>query len=248
MKKLLVLLILFWFSCASAAELSKEAFLEKAPHLKKLLESANGLATFEGFKDIGSLYEVIIKTPDGKKVAYVTKDFNYLILGSIYNKEAKNLTKERVEDLNKIDLSTIPLNEALIQKFGNGEKKVVVFVDPFCPHCKNLINHLKTKTNYTLYMFLFPLGEKNKETALKILCSDKAPVEAYLEADKLEKTCDQAKDKLDKHLALALQLNLRGTPFVILGDGRNFYGANLQMLDEYLGETKATSETKTEKK
>lgn len=241
MKKflLLILSVFLSFSLVLASQLSKEEFLKKAPHLKKLLDEVGGSSAFEEFKDIGSLYEVIVKTPGGKKVAYITKDFNYLILGSLYDKEAKNVTQERVKELNKIDISTLPLSDALIYKVGNGNKKVIVFVDPYCPHCKKLINHLKTKSDYTLYMYILPLNEKSKETSLKIFCTDKSPIEAYLEAEKLEKTCDTAKEKLEKHIVLAQKFNLHGTPFVILGDGSNFYGANLQILDEYFSKTES---------
>lgn len=235
MNKILMVffLTLMCFSFGFASQLSKENFLEKSPHLRKLLESGGSFVSFDNFKDIGPLYEVIIKTPDGKKVVYITKDFDYLILGSLYDKEAKNVTQERVKELNKIDISTLPLSDALIYKVGNGDRKIIVFVDPFCPHCKKIINHLKTKSDYSLYMYIFPLNDKSKETSLKIFCTDKSAVDAYLEAEKLEKTCDTAKEKLEKHINLAQKFNLRATPFVILGDGSNFYGANLQLIDEY---------------
>lgn len=236
MRKFLVsiLTIFFWVSLCMGSKLTKEEFLNRSPHLKKLLETAGGSAFLEKFKDVGPLYEVIIKTSSGKRVVYITKDFKYLILGSLFDKNAQNITKEREKELNKIEISQLPLNEALVQKGGNGEKKVILFVDPYCPHCKNLVNYLKTKENYTLYLYLFPLSDKSKETSLKILCSDKAPIESYLEAEKLEKTCDGAKEKLEKHIALAQKFNLHGTPFVILGDGSNFYGSNLEKIEEYL--------------
>ncbi|MEO0280519.1 MAG: DsbC family protein, partial [candidate division WOR-3 bacterium] len=230
---LFLLFLLLGFSWSALAKMSKEEFLKKSPHLMKLIETSGGLASFEGFKDIGPLYEVIIKTVDGKKIAYITKDFKYLIIGSLYDKDIKNITQEKVRELNKIDITKLPLNEALIYKAGNGTKKIIVFVDPFCPHCKNLINYLKTQNDYTLYMYLFPLNEKSKEVALKIFCSNEPIIDAYLNATKLENPCEDADKKLEAHLNVAKSLNVRATPFVILGDGLNFYGMNQQMLEEF---------------
>lgn len=233
MKRLffVAVLLLFLYS-NSVLAMSNEEFLNKSPHIKKLLDASGGTASFESFKDIGVFYEVIIKTMDGKKVAYVTKDFNYLILGTLFDREGINLTQQKVKEINKIDISKLPLNDALVHKVGNGSKKIIAFVDPFCPHCKTLINYLKNKNDYTLYMFLFPLNEKSAETSMKIFCSEK-PLDAYLDASKLEKTCEGADVTLDKHMYVVRNLNLRATPFVILEDGSNFYGFNQKELDEF---------------
>lgn len=234
MKRLFFVVFSFVFllSYSVFASMSNEEFLNKSPHVKKLLDASDGKANLESFKDIGVFYEVVIKTLDGKKIAYVTKDFNYLIIGSLFDKDGKNLTQQKVKEINKIDISKLPLNDALVHKAGNGSKKIIAFVDPFCPHCKTLINFLKSKTDYTLYMYLFPLNEKSAEVSLKIFCSDK-PVDAYLNAANLEKTCEGADVKLDKHMYVVRHLNLRATPFVILEDGSNFYGVEKQTLEEF---------------
>lgn len=217
-----------------------DELLRQAPQLKKIIESSGGKMSAESYRDLGSVYEIVIKTQQGRTLAYLTKDFHYLLFGSVYDKEGKNLTQMRIMELNRINFSNLNLADALTYQEGNGQKRIVVFLDPFCPHCKNLIEYLKTKKDYTLYMFLIPLSEKSKEPIQRIICSKGSPIDAYLNFSKLEaKECGtEVSKKADLHIKLAQDLNVRGTPFVILQDGINFYGFNQALLESFFGSKK----------
>lgn len=217
------------------AQITSEELLTLAPQLKKFIESQGGKVSLESHRDLGSLYEVVIKTPQGRIVGYVTRDFSYLFFGSLFDREGKNITQARTMELNRINLSQLNLADALFQKEGSGEKKIILFLDPFCPHCKSLVEYLKQKKDYAVYIFLLPLSDKSREAVLKILCSKLPPMEAYLNFSALEtKDCaPEASRKLDTHIKVGLDLNVRGTPFVILQDGTNFYGFNRPLLEEY---------------
>jgi len=108
-------------------------------------------------RDLGSLREYVIEKNSRKMIVYETKDGKYLIIGAILDaKSGKNLTKERYKEINKVDFSKIPLEEALHLKFGKGGKKLVMVSDPDCPFCRRAHRYLKEK-NVDLYVFLFPL-------------------------------------------------------------------------------------------
>jgi thiol:disulfide interchange protein DsbC len=130
---------------SALAGITKEELLKRALQLKKSLESVPEKVSIEAVNEMDSFYEVVLKIRSQKKILYLTKDFKYMILGSLIDKDNKNITQERLKELNKIDISTLPLKDALTYKVGNGTKKIVVFVDPFCPHCKGLINYLKDR-------------------------------------------------------------------------------------------------------
>ena len=69
----------------------------------------------------------------GKKKGLVYVDFSkkYLILGSLISiKERKNLTQERFTELNKVDVSQIPLGDALVMGDPQAKIRVIVFHDP----------------------------------------------------------------------------------------------------------------------
>jgi len=187
-----LIIAVFVFSKLGFTTMTKEKLLESAPQLKKSLESAREEVSIEAVNEMDSFYEVVLKVRGEKKILYLTKDFKYMILGSLIDRDNKNITKERLKELNKIDISTLPLKDALVYKNGNGTKKIVVFVDPFCPHCKNLINYLKQQKDFTLYMFIFPLSQKSEEAGIKILCSPN-PLDAYLNPENLKETCEEGR-------------------------------------------------------
>jgi thiol:disulfide interchange protein DsbC len=222
---------------SALAEITKEELLKSAPQLKKSLESVPEKVSIEAVNEMDNFYEVVLKIRGQKKILYFTKDFKYMILGSLIDKDNKNITQERLKELNKIDISTLPLKDALTYKVGNGTKKIVVFVDPFCPHCKGLINYLKEQKDFTLYMFVFPLSQKSEEAGKKIICSSN-PIEAYLNPDNVKESCKEGESKLFLHSELARSLYLTGTPFVILEDGTNFFGFNKELLDKFFAQKK----------
>jgi len=234
MKKLILFLIIvsLIFLNSAFAGITKNILLEKAPQLKKSLESVPEKVSIEAVNEMDDFYEVVLKVRGRKKILYLTKDFKYMILGSLINKNNKNITRERLKELNKIDISKLPLKNALIYKVGNGTKKIVVFVDPFCPHCKSLIKYLKKQKDFTLYMFIFPLSQRSEEVGKKIICSAN-PIKAYLNPDSIKKSCKDGEDKIVLYSKLGRSLYIIGTPFIILEDGTNFYGFNKKLLEQY---------------
>jgi thiol:disulfide interchange protein DsbC len=192
-------------------------------------------------KDLGNVYEVVAAPPGNEKqVFYVTKDGNYVIFGGqMFDKEKSNLTKERQEQINKVDVSKLPLQEAIIIKKGNGSKKLIEFTDIDCPYCRKASEWLKTQTDYTLYVFLFPLPmHPNAELkSVKILC-DKNPATAFdlaqtdkeLTADK----CETGEKILQKHKAVAAEIGVSGTPLFISGEGTRWSGFAQKAMETYL--------------
>ncbi|HAM52231.1 MAG TPA: hypothetical protein DCP92_16635 [Nitrospiraceae bacterium] len=78
-----------------------------------------------------SLWEVDIETNGKKGLTYIDFSKKYLISGSIFTfQEKKNLTKERFEELTKVDPSKIPLDDALVMGDKNAKYKLIVFDDP----------------------------------------------------------------------------------------------------------------------
>ncbi len=126
-------------------------------------------------RDLGSIFEVVIREPSrGKQVYYVTKDGKYLLAGgNLFDGDKVNITLKRREEVTKIDVSKLPLKDALVVKKGNGAKKLVMFNDVDCPYCRKAYDWLKNQTNYTLYIFFFPLDmhPKSPEKTVQVFCS-----------------------------------------------------------------------------
>lgn len=106
----------------------------------------------KGFRDIS---QIVIQFPDGRKeVGYITKDNKYLIIGNVIDaKTGENITAKKYRELDKVDVSKVPLDEAVKLKFGKGTKKLIMVADPDCPFCKKAYQYLKTKMLKFIYSY-----------------------------------------------------------------------------------------------
>ena len=235
-RALLVLLLLALASPLHAADLV--AKVKALPIVKSIFADQ---VSVEAVKDLGNLYEVVASMPGrDKQIVYITKDGSYMLTGgSLVNKDKVNLTKDRYDEVNKVDVSKLPLKDAIVVKKGSGAKPLYLITDVDCPYCKKAYDWLKTQTDYTLYVFLFPLDmhPNATEKSIKILCDsnpeaalDLAHADKPLTVDK----CESGEKMLQKHKALATQLGVSGTPLIILGNGIKMSGFNQKALEGYL--------------
>ncbi|MDA8087684.1 MAG: hypothetical protein M0Z75_13380 [Nitrospiraceae bacterium] len=80
---------------------------------------------------VGGLWEVTFEFMGKKSVIYVDYAKKHLIQGSIIDIKTKaDITSERMSQLNKVDVSKIPLSDALILGKANAPIRVIVFDDP----------------------------------------------------------------------------------------------------------------------
>jgi thiol:disulfide interchange protein DsbC len=80
---------------------------------------------------IKGLWEIAIETKGKKGILYLDFSKNYAIFGSILDLKTKaNLTQERYIEINKVDVSKIPLDDALVMGDKDAKYRVIVFDDP----------------------------------------------------------------------------------------------------------------------
>lgn len=80
---------------------------------------------------VAGIWEVVIETGGRKMPVYVHFSKNHLISGEIFDiKEKKSLTRERMADINRVDVSQIPLADALVMGEKDAKHRVIVFDDP----------------------------------------------------------------------------------------------------------------------
>ncbi len=191
-------------------------------------------------RDLGSLFELVVKGPAGNEIYYVTKDGAYLIAGGIIiNGDKVNLTQKRREEVDRVDVSKLPLKDAIVIKRGNGAKKLIMFNDVDCPYCRKAYDWLKGQTNYTLYMFFFPLDmhPKSPEKSVQVFCSkDQETALENAQSDKEidSQKCEAGEKMLASHRAIAGEIGIRGTPLFITDTGARISGLNSAELEKYL--------------
>lgn len=109
----------------------------------------------------------------GNEIRYTDPTGTYLIEGELIDLKAKkNLTEERVTQLNRIDFASLPLKDALVWKTGTGKRRIAVFADPNCGYCKRFEKGLQDMKDVTVYTFLIPiLGGDSPDKSRAIWCA-----------------------------------------------------------------------------
>ena len=168
---------------------------------------------------------------DGQ-VYYVTDDGRYILAGQLIDvRISRNLTQERLDQINAIPFDSLPLAWAVKRVKGNGARKLAIFEDPDCPYCKTLEQELKAIDNLTIYVFLFPIDELHPAAAEKsraVWCA-KDRVKAWDEVMRTGVVAPAPGTDCDNPIAkiagFANQHRISSTPTLILTDGRRMVGA-----------------------
>lgn len=78
-----------------------------------------------------SFWEVDVDSGGKKSLIYIDVTKKFMFYGSLINiQDKRDLTKERLADLTKVDVSKVPLNDALVLGDKTAKNKVIVFDDP----------------------------------------------------------------------------------------------------------------------
>ncbi len=125
----------------------------------------------------------------------------------------------------KVDVSKIPLDEAILLGRKDAAKKVIVFSDPDCPYCRELHKVIKqilsTRSDIAFEIILnpLPIHRDAYKKAQAIQCSRSAEMldDAFSGKTIPEPTCPA--DQIEKNKALAKSLDFNGTPTLVRDDG-----------------------------
>jgi thiol:disulfide interchange protein DsbC len=80
---------------------------------------------------VEGLWEVVVEMKGRKSIIYIDEQRKNIILGSIIDLQTRrNITKEKYDEINRIDISQIPLDDALIMGNPKAKHRVIVFDDP----------------------------------------------------------------------------------------------------------------------
>lgn len=173
--------------------------------------------------EIPNLYEVHV----GAKVFYATEDGKYLIDGPLISTQYKtNITAARVGRLNKVDVSTLPLADAIKSVKGDGSRVIYMFSDPLCTFCKKQDSELAKLDNVTIYTFVVGvLGSESILRAKSILCSkDRLSSWTKTMSGVAIESGNCSSHQLERNQQLFRQLKMSGTPTFIFSNGERFSG------------------------
>ena len=209
---------------AAPASTSRQADTAKLERIRTAVGKAFDVdVTKVQATDYANLYEVQL----GNNIVYTNENAEFVLAGNLVDaKTRRDITTERVEEISKVDFSTLPLTQAFKQVKGNGARKMAVFEDPNCGYCKKLHQELKTLDNVTVYTFLFPILSPDSVTkATNVWC---AKDQATVWTDWMSKgtvpaeaTCETP---IEKNLELGRKLAVQGTPAIFFESGNRING------------------------
>lgn len=197
---------------------------------------------------VAGIYEVVM----GKDVAYTDATGKVFMFGNLIDMESqRNMTQERKNELNKIDVATLDTKNAIKTVRGKGSRVLYVFSDPECGFCKRLEPSLKTLDDVTIYMFPYAmLSERSMASAKAIWCSKdraKAWEDHMTNKPVLMQECDTS--ALQANVQLGRRLGVNGTPTMFNGAGVQLAGAlPVDQIARFVEEGAAAKASKSEAK
>ena len=212
--------------CSKCHTLKKEeaaAFLKSFDPKIKVLQIRTGPVKY--------LWEIDYEVNGKKGLVYIDFPKKHLFSGNLIDlRDKKNLTQYSLAEINKINSSQIPLQDAIILGRKNAKHKIIVFTDPDCPFCAKLHHEMnkvvRERKDIAFYIKMFPLkihpGAYEKAKAIVCERSLKLLEDAY---DKKPLPAPKCKTSVvDDNIKLAEKLGITGDPTVVLPDGRIFTG------------------------
>ncbi len=80
---------------------------------------------------VKGFWEVYLESGGKKTLIYVDFSKKYFMSGSLFSiREKKNVTQERLSNLHRVDVSQIPLEDALVMGDPKANTRIIAFDDP----------------------------------------------------------------------------------------------------------------------
>lgn len=195
---------------------------------------------------VTGFYEVILG--EGVSYVFITADtlekldlineknrdayFQHWIFGGVFYdmKNQIDLTAPMKKLAQMVDVSKLPVENAITREVGKAENTLFVFTDPRCPFCKKLEAELVKLENVRIHTFLTPLTSLHpdaKEVSARILCAkDKAKAfEDFMLKGKEISEPAQCQTTLEANERLMTELVIKGTPTIFFENGERATGA-----------------------
>lgn len=212
-------------SCAACHTLTRE---EAASLLKGMADNVVGVlpGPFQGTWEVDASL--------GGKVYPLYLDYSrkFLFQGQFLRlSDRENISRLRFEELNRADTSSIPLKDAIVLGNASSKRRIIVLTDPSCPYCVKLHGAIKEAIakdpQAAFFIMPYPRNPADKATYSKCLAavcdkSGKILDDAFTGKAVPAPACQST--AVDETIRLAERLQARGTPTLVLPDGRVLSG------------------------
>ncbi len=188
-------------------------------------------------------YGGLLEVTGGGEIFYTDEKTTFILLGSLLDtKTRENITEARLRKISAISFDSLPLESAIKIVRGNGSRRIAIFEDPNCGYCKRFEAELAKVTDFTMYVFLYPILSPESTTKSKAVWC--APDRAKAWLDLMLKDAAPANDgkcetPIDKVVVFGREKRITGTPTIFFEDGERVPGAMpMAMFEKRLAEAK----------
>ena len=176
---------------------------------------------------VDGVYELVSEG----QIYYINKDANFLLTGNMIDLETEqNLTELRLGGLHMDLLADIEESNMLIYEPEEpSDRSITIFTDISCGYCRLLHEQIDTllDAGVRVRYLMFPragLGSPGHQALESVWCADNpqsAMTVAKAGGQVDELSCD---NPIEKHVEVAQQVGLRGTPLIYLDTGERVHG------------------------
>lgn len=178
---------------------------------------------------------------DEGTIMFVSDNGRFAIVGElvdVWQAKTLNSMTDIQDAIEKVNLREhgIEIERLNVVSVGTGPKEVVVFVDPNCDTCTQVMADAEALADqYTFRFLVVPaFGDQSNELAKQLFCSKSSPDERYQALKtgtiaSLERKAKCPLDYYDQTLLIAHLLSVDGVPYIMSPDDQVFRGrpANL---------------------
>ncbi len=213
-------LLLFIFSLLMTFTVSAE--VDNAEKLKQALSKSmpNVKVTRISATPVDGMYEVIV----GSQVVYMSVDARYMIEGDLFDlKTKRNVSEDAKSVIRLAVIDKLGADNMLVYTPEKVNDTITVVTDIDCPYCRRLHNEIPDYMENDIqvrYIFMPLKGAADMKKTVSVWCADnqQQALDTAKSGGKVEdKTCD---NPIKEHMASARELGVRGTPAILLEDGR----------------------------
>ena len=206
-------------SCADCHSITRE-------EAKQLLGDLVDRVNHVDFAEVPGLWVAEVEKDRNKLPVYIDFSKKYLVSGNVIRlDDRENVTRQRSARMNRVDVSRIPLEDALLLGKPSARTKVIVFTDPECPYCKKLHEELKEVVKrdpeiaFLIKLFPLKMHPNAYETSRSIVCNKSMELLEISFAGKPVPPASCDTRAVDQTLALVGDLGISSTPTLVLPDG-----------------------------
>ena len=184
------------------------------------------------FAEVPGLFAIEAINNNKKGVLYLDFSKQFIISGNAYriaNKE--NITRTRLRSNIRVDLTTVPLDDAIVLGNPKAKKKIIVFTDPQCPWCKKLhpelVKIVKKDPSVVFFIKLYPIASLHPDAvriSKSIICTGSLEMleKSFADENIPDPGCET--DAVDRNIKLAKSIGIISTPSMVLPNGRLLEG------------------------